>query len=275
METMKPEGLDNLRRTSRREHPQDTIIRVGDALIGGPDLAIIAGPCTVESEEQMLAVAKAVKASGTTLLRGGAFKARTSPYSFQGMGPAGLSLLTKAGRSVGLPVVSEITDASQLSWFEDVDVIQVGARNMQNYSLLKELGRQDKPVLLKRGMSATYAEWLMSAEYIMAEGNENVILCERGIRTFERETRNTLDLTAIPVMKQLTHLPVVVDPSHATGNASLVPAMARAAVAAGANGVMIEVHNDPRIALCDGEQSMTPAGFDELCRSLRTLHDCI
>ena len=272
---MQPEGFDNFRRTGRKEHPKDTVIRVGDTWIGGGNLTIIAGPCTVESEEQVLAIAKAVKRSGATLLRGGAFKARTSPYSFQGMGPAGLSILTRVGRMIGMPVVSEITDSAQLSWFEEVDVIQVGARNMQNYSLLKELGRQEKPILLKRGMSATYEEWLMSAEYIMSEGNEKVILCERGIRTFENETRNTLDLTAVPVMKQLTHLPLVVDPSHATGRAVLVPAMAKAAVAAGADGVMIEVHNDPQSALCDGEQSMTPEGFDSLCRSLQAVHECI
>ena len=274
-ENMQPEGFDNFRRTGRKEHPKDTVIRVGDTWIGGGNLTIIAGPCTVESEEQVLAIAKAVRRSGATLLRGGAFKARTSPYSFQGMGPAGLSILTRVGRMIGMPVVSEITDSSQLSWFEDVDVIQVGARNMQNYSLLKDLGRQEKPILLKRGMSATYEEWLMSAEYIMSEGNEKVILCERGIRTFENETRNTLDLTAVPVMKQLTHLPLVVDPSHATGRAVLVPAMAKAAVAAGADGVMIEVHNDPQSALCDGEQSMTPEGFDSLCRSLQAVHECI
>lgn len=274
-ENMQTEGFDNFRRTGRKEHPKDTVIRVGDTWIGGGNLTIIAGPCTVESEEQVLAIAKAVRRSGATLLRGGAFKARTSPYSFQGMGPAGLSILTRVGRMIGMPVVSEITDSSQLSWFEDVDVIQVGARNMQNYSLLKDLGRQKKPILLKRGMSATYEEWLMSAEYIMSEGNEKVILCERGIRTFENETRNTLDLTAVPVMKQLTHLPLVVDPSHATGRAVLVPAMAKAAVAAGADGVMIEVHNDPQSALCDGEQSMTPERFDSLCRNLQAVHDCI
>lgn len=272
---MQPEGFDNFRRTGRKEHPKDTVIKVGDTWIGRGNLTIIAGPCTVESEEQVLAIAKAVKRSGATLLRGGAFKARTSPYSFQGMGPAGLSILTRVGRMIGMPVVSEITDSAQLSWFEEVDVIQVGARNMQNYSLLKELGRQEKPILLKRGMSATYEEWLMSAEYIMSEGNEKVILCERGIRTFENETRNTLDLTAVPVMKQMTHLPLVVDPSHATGRAVLVPAMAKAAVAAGADGVMIEVHNDPQSALCDGEQSMTPERFDSLCRSLQAVHDCI
>lgn len=270
-----PEGADNFRKTGRHFHPQDTVIPVGDTLIGGKELTIIAGPCTVESEEQMLRTAQAVKKCGATLLRGGAFKARTSPYSFQGMGPAGLSILARAGHQVGLPVISEITDSSQLPWFEDVDVIQVGARNMQNYSLLKELGRQDKPVLLKRGMSATYEEWLMSAEYIMAEGNEQVILCERGIRTFETETRNTLDLTAVPVLKHRTHLPVIVDPSHGTGKASLVPAMAKAAVAAGAHGVMIEVHPDPDSALCDGGQSITPGELEKLCACLQALQQCL
>ena len=232
----------------------------------------MAGPCSVESEEQVVAIAKAVKASGATMLRGGAFKPRTSPYSFQGLGPTGLDYLKVAKQETGLPIVSELMDLSQLPLFKDVDVIQIGARNMQNFDLLKAVGHQDKPVMIKRGMSATYEEWLMSAEYVMAGGNENVILCERGIRTFERYTRNTLDLAAVPVMRKLTHLPIIVDPSHATGKSWLVEPLAMGAVAIGADGLQIEVHNDPPHALCDGSQSLKPDIFDPLARKLLALH---
>ncbi len=271
--------VDNVKRVqepykmaNRKFHPEDTVIRVGDTVIGGGSLTIMAGPCSVESEEQILTVARAVKASGATLLRGGAFKPRTSPYSFQGKGAEGLRLVKLAKEETGLPIVTELMELSQLELFEDVDIIQVGARNMQNFNLLKELGRQNKPILLKRGMSATLEEWLMSAEYIMSEGNEQVILCERGIRTFETYTRNTLDLSCIPALHSLTHLPVIADPSHATGKAALVPAMARAAVAAGADGLLIEVHNDPARALCDGSQSLKPEVFDTLAGQLRQIH---
>jgi len=225
---------------------------------------IIAGPCSVESEEQMVTVARAVKAAGATLLRGGAFKPRTSPYAFQGMHGEGLRLLKLAGRETGLPIVTEIMDKSHLPLFEEVDVIQVGARNMQNFTLLRELGKLNKPILLKRGLSSTIKELLMSAEYIMAGGNEEIILCERGIRTFETHTRNTLDLSAIPVLKELTHLPVVIDPSHSTGYARFVRPMSRAAAAAGADGLIIEVHNNPSAALCDGPQSLTPDAYKEV-----------
>ncbi len=232
----------------------------------------MAGPCSVESEAQIVAIAKQVKASGATVLRGGAFKPRTSPYSFQGMGLEGLELLKIAREETGLPIVTEIMDAEHLPAFKDVDIIQVGARNMQNFSLLKELGHQEKPVLLKRGMSATYEEWLMSAEYIMSGGNHNVILCERGIRTFETYTRNILDIGAVTVLKHLTHLPVIVDPSHACGKAWMVPKIAPAAVAAGADGLILEVHNDPEHAVCDGPQSIKPDAFDALARKLHALH---
>ena len=254
------------KQANRKFHPQDTIIEVGDARIGGGYFAMIAGPCSVESEEQIIEVAQAVKASGANLLRGGAFKPRTSPYAFQGMKGEGIQLLLKAKKATGLPIVTEIMNISTLDLFADVDVIQVGARNMQNFDLLKELGKTDKPILLKRGLANTIQELLMSAEYIMSEGNEKVILCERGIRTFETATRNTLDVSAVAVLHNLTHLPVVVDPSHATGKAYLVPPMAAAAAAAGADGIMIEVHNDPAHALCDGAQSLTPPQFDELIR---------
>ncbi len=247
---------------NRKFHPEDTIIEInGKTYIGGKNLTLIAGPCSVETESQMISVALSVKAAGATILRGGAFKPRTSPYAFQGLGKEGLRLLKLAGQEADLPIVTEIMEISQLPLFDDVDIIQVGARNMQNFNLLKELGAQKKPVLLKRGMSATYEEWLMSAEYLMSEGCENVILCERGIRTFETYTRNTLDLAAIPVLKKLSHFPVVVDPSHATGKADLVAPLAMAAVAGGADGLMIEVHNDPSHALCDGKQSVTPDVF--------------
>ncbi len=256
---------------NRKFHPEDSVITVGDVKVGGGTFNIIAGPCSVESEEQMCEVAHAVKASGATLLRGGAFKPRTSPYSFQGLRDEGLKLLKKAGEESGLPIVTEIMDLSHLPLFDEVDVIQVGARNMQNFELLKELGHINKPILLKRGLANTIEEWLMSAEYIMAGGNEQIILCERGIRTFETATRNTLDLSAIPVLKKLTHLPVIVDPSHATGKSQLVLPMAIAAAAAGADGLMIEVHNDPAHALCDGPQSLTPDAFDELVKAVNAV----
>jgi len=258
---------------NRKFHPEETVIKVGNTQIGGGTLTLMAGPCSVETEEQMIAVAKAVKASGATMLRGGAFKPRTSPYAFQGLGAEGLRLLKLAKQETGLPIVTEIMEISQLPLFDDVDVIQVGTRNMQNFNLLKELGAQKKPVMIKRGMSATYEEWLMSAEYIMSEGNENVILCERGIRTYETYTRNTLDLAAIPVLKQLSHFPVIVDPSHATGKSALVPTMAMAAVGGGADGLIIEVHNDPARAWCDGPQSLNPVAFDKLSRKLHAMKE--
>ena len=260
------------RNANRKFHPEDTVITVGGTQIGGGSLTLMAGPCSVESEEQVVAIAKAVKASGATMLRGGAFKPRSSPYSFQGLGELGLEYLKIARQETGLPIVTELMDLSQLHLFKDVDVIQIGARNMQNYDLLKAVGAQEKPVMIKRGMSATYEEWLMSAEYVMAGGNKNVILCERGIRTFETKTRNTLDLAAIPVMKKLTHLPIIIDPSHATGKYWLVEPMAMAAVAAGAAGLQIEVHNDPAKARCDGPQSLKPDVFDPLARKLLQLH---
>ncbi|NLV58442.1 MAG: 3-deoxy-7-phosphoheptulonate synthase [Clostridiales bacterium] len=257
---------------NRKFHPEDTVVEVNSAKIGGGGLTLIAGPCSVESAEQICAVARSVKASGATCLRGGAFKPRSSPYSFQGLGKEGIELLLIAKKETGLPIVTEVMDPSQLPLFDEVDIIQVGARNMQNFELLRELGRQRKPVLLKRGLSSTLEELLMSAEYIMAGGNEQVILCERGIRTFETSTRNTLDLSAVPMLKQLTHLPVVIDPSHSTGISRLVRPMSLAAVAAGADGLMIEVHNNPACALCDGPQSLTPAAFDELARTARLIH---
>lgn len=250
------------KQANRKFHPKDTIIEAGNARIGGGYFAMIAGPCSVESEEQIIAVASAVKESGASILRGGAFKPRTSPYAFQGMKDEGIRLLLEAKKATGLPIVTELMDIRNLPLFEQVDVIQVGARNTQNFDMLKELGKTDKPILLKRGLAGTIKELLMSAEYIMASGNEKVILCERGIRTYESTyTRNTLDLSVVPVLKGLTHLPVVVDPSHATGHAHLVEPMAMAAAAAGADGIMIEVHNDPPRALCDGAQSLTPEQF--------------
>lgn len=247
---------------NRKFHPEDTVVQVGDVKIGGGSFCVMAGPCSVESEEQIVAVAKAVKASGANMLRGGAFKPRTSPYDFAGLKAEGLELLKIARQETGLPIVTEIMSVVDLPLFEDVDVLQVGARNMQNFDLLRELGKLRKPILLKRGLANTLKELLMSAEYIMANGNENVILCERGIRTYESTyTRNTLDLSVVPVLKGLTHLPVVVDPSHATGHTYLVEPMAMAAAAAGADGIMIEVHNDPPHALCDGAQSLTPEEF--------------
>ncbi|MDD4085245.1 MAG: 3-deoxy-7-phosphoheptulonate synthase [Acidaminococcaceae bacterium] len=258
------------KRANRMFHPDNSVIDVGGVKIGGKKLAIIAGPCSIETEEQMGAVAQSVKASGATLLRGGAFKPRTSPYSFQGLKEQGLEMLKKAGRENGLPIVTEIMSADKLSRFlEDVDLIQVGARNMQNFELLKELGRTNVPILLKRGLAATIEEWIMSAEYIMAGGNDNVILCERGIRTFETYTRNTLDLSAIPAVKKLSHLPVIVDPSHAAGMWWMVEPLAMAAIAAGADGLMIEVHNDPENAWCDGSQSLKPERFRRLMEEVR------
>ena len=260
---------DPFKAVNRKFHPDDTVIQAGPAAIGGGSFGLIAGPCSVETESQIIGVAEDVKAAGATFLRGGAFKPRTSPYDFQGLGAEGIRLLLEAKRATGLPIVTEIMDIRNLPLFEDVDVIQVGARNTQNFDMLKELGRTHKPILLKRGLAGTIKELLMSAEYIMANGNEAVILCERGIRTYESTyTRNTLDLSAVPVLKKLTHLPVVVDPSHATGHADLVEPMAMAAAAAGADGIMIEVHNDPAHALCDGAQSLTPAQFAETAKRI-------
>ena len=263
------------KKANRKFHPEDTVVRVGSAAIGGGEFSVIAGPCSVESERQVCDVAEAVKAAGAGMLRGGAFKPRTSPYAFQGMRAEGLRLLSEAKKLTGLPIVSEAMDPSQLPLFEDVDIIQIGARNMQNFELLKEVGMLRKPVLLKRGLSSTLSELVMSAEYIMAGGNEQVILCERGIRTFENATRNTLDLSAIPALRQMTHLPIVVDPSHATGYARFVAPMAIAATAAGADGLMIEVHNDPAHALCDGPQSLTPDAFAEMMKTVNAVRACL
>ena len=263
------------KQANRKFHPNDSIIQIGNVKIGGGYFAMIAGPCSVESEAQIIEVAEAVKASGANILRGGAFKPRTSPYAFQGMKDAGIRLLLEAKKATGLPIVTEIMNISTLDLFSDVDIIQVGARNMQNFDLLKELGKTDKPILLKRGLANTLQELLMSAEYIMSEGNENVILCERGIRTFETYTRNTLDLSAVSVLHELSHLPVVVDPSHATGKSRLVPPMAMAATAAGADGIMVEVHNNPSCALCDGAQSLTPAQFDDLNHRIQKVREAI
>lgn len=256
---------------NRKFHPADTVVDIAGTKIGGGNFQIIAGPCSVESRDQVCGIAKDVKAAGATLYRGGAFKPRTSPYAFQGMRSEGINLLLEAKKESGLPIVTEVMDISHLPLFENVDVIQVGARNMQNFELLKELGKQDKPILLKRGLSSTLKEFLMSAEYIMAGGNEKVILCERGIRTFETATRNTLDLASIPLLKTMTHLPIIVDPSHATGIAHLVKPMAIAAAAAGADGLMIEVHNDPPHALCDGAQSLTPAQFEDVVKAVNAV----
>lgn len=260
---------------NRKFHPENTVIKVGDTQIGGGTMTVMAGPCSVESEEQLLTIACAVKASGATMLRGGAFKPRSSPYSFQGMKIEGIRLLLKAKAETGLPIVSEIMDASQLPLFDEVDVLQVGARNMQNFSLLKALGQTRKPILLKRGLCATYEEWLMSAEYILAGGNPNVILCERGIRTYETFTRNTLDIACVPVLRQLTHLPIVLDPSHAAGKWALIPDMACAAIAAGADGLEIEVHHDPSHARSDGPQALVPEVFDKLMRKLSYIKDAV
>ena len=252
---------------NRKFHPDDTIVDVGGHKFGGDNFQIIAGPCSVESEEQIIEVAKAVKASGANLLRGGAFKPRTSPYAFQGLKANGLELLKLAKKETGMPIVTEIMSVAHIDLFEDVDMVQIGARNMQNFELLKAVGRLNKPVLLKRGLANTIEEWLMSAEYIMSEGNRQVVLCERGIRTFEPMTRNTLDLSAIPLLKEKTHLPVIVDPSHASGLSRLVKPLSLAAVGAGADGLMIEVHNDPQKALCDGAQSLRPEQFDDVVKA--------
>lgn len=262
---------------NRMFHPEDTIVDVSGVLVGNDHLTLIAGPCSVESQEQVLQIARDIKSSGADMLRGGAYKPRTSPYSFQGMGSQALDYLCEAKKETGLPIVSELMSEKHIDEFNDkVDLVQIGARNMQNFDLLKEVGeRVKKPILLKRGLSNTYEEWLMSAEYILSHGNPNVILCERGIRTFESYTRNTLDLQAIPVLKRLTHLPVVIDPSHAGGKWWLVEPMAKASVAAGCDGVMVEVHNDPESALCDGPQSLKPERFDQLAKSLRTLKNII
>ena len=260
------------KKANRKFHPERTVIEVGGVKIGGDGLVVAAGPCSVESPEQLGIVARAVKKSGAQLLRGGAYKARTSPYAFQGLEKEGLEMLREASLETGLPIVSELTAPKHIEMFEMmVDVIQIGARNMQNFELLKEVGKTRKPILLKRGLSSTIEEWLMSAEYILSQGNPNVILCERGIRTFETYTRNTIDISSIPVVKKLSHLPVLVDPSHASGLSWMVPSLALAAVAAGADGLLIEVHNDPSNALCDGPQSITPEEFDSLMQKLRSM----
>ena len=262
---------DPFKQANRKFHPQDTVVTVGDVKIGADHFAVIAGPCSVESPEQILHMAQAVKAAGADILRGGAFKPRTSPYSFQGLREEGIHLLLEAKKATRLPIITEIMTVSAIELYEEVDIIQVGARNMQNFDLLTELGKSKKPVLLKRGLANTLQELLMSAEYIMREGNEQVILCERGIRTFETATRNTLDLSAIAVLQELSHLPVIVDPSHGTGVARYVPPMALAATAGGAQGVMIEVHQDPACALCDGAQALTPAQFEKLNHQMRQI----
>jgi 3-deoxy-7-phosphoheptulonate synthase len=276
------EIVDSVKRVSepfkkcnRKFHPDDSIIDAGGVKIGGGNFAVIAGPCSVETHDQILEVAEAVKKSGANLLRGGAFKPRTSPYDFQGLHGEGLRLLSEAKKATGLPIVTELMDMKDFDLFADVDVIQVGARNMQNFEMLKALGHTDKTILLKRGLANNLKELLMSAEYIMSGGNEKVILCERGVRTFETYTRNTLDLSCVPVLHELSHLPVVVDPSHATGHANLVPSMALAAAACGADGLMIEVHNDPPHALCDGAQSLTPSQFDELMVQVRRILEVV
>ncbi|MBE6939455.1 MAG: 3-deoxy-7-phosphoheptulonate synthase [Ruminococcaceae bacterium] len=276
------EIVDSVKRVSepfkccnRKFHPEDTIVEVGDVKIGSGNFCMIAGPCSVESEEQIVSIAKSVKEAGANILRGGAFKPRTSPYDFQGMQADGIELLKIARQETGLPIVTEIMGIKHLSLFEDVDIIQVGARNMQNFDLLKELGRLRKPILLKRGLANTLKELLMSAEYIMAGGNEQVILCERGIRTFDDYTRNTLDLAAVPMLRELTHLPIIVDPSHATGIARLVPPMALSGAACGADGLIIEVHNDPMHALCDGAQSLRPEEYAVLAHKVRQIREVI
>ena len=269
---------DPFKAVNRKFHPDDTVVTVGEngPSIGGGHFALIAGPCSVESEQQLVGIAREVKAGGASFLRGGAFKPRTSPYDFQGLGAEGIRLLLEAKKATGLPIVTELMDLRTLPLFEDVDVIQIGARNTQNFDLLKEVGKTTKPILLKRGIAGTIKELLMSAEYIMANGNENVILCERGVRTYDSTyTRNTLDLSAVPVLKELTHLPVVVDPSHGTGHAALVPSMALAAAAAGADGIMVEVHNDPIHALCDGAQSLTPDQFAVLAKRIARVREAV
>lgn len=275
------EGLDMVERVirisepfksaNRKFHPDDSMVEVGDVKIGAGHFVMIAGPCSVESEEQILEVAKRVKAAGAAMLRGGAFKPRTSPYDFQGLKAEGLELLMKARKATGLPIVTELVNINHLDLFSDVDMIQVGARNMQNFDMLRELGRSQKPILLKRGLANTIKEWLMSAEYILAGGNRNVVLCERGIRTFETYTRNTLDISAIPVVKELSHLPVIIDPSHSCGVARYVKPLSMAATACGADGLIIEVHNDPANALCDGVQSLTPDQFDDVAKRVNDI----
>lgn len=261
---------------NRAFHPEDTVVDVSGVKVGSGNMAYIAGPCSVETYEQVLSIAKDIKTAGANMLRGGAFKPRTSPYSFQGLGPEGLDILCAVKEEVGLPIVTELMSPEYLDVFnEKVDLIQIGARNMQNFDLLKQLGQVDRPILLKRGLNATYEEWIMSAEYIMASGNENVILCERGIRTFETYTRNTLDLQSVPVLRKLTHLPVIIDPSHAGGKWWLVDSMAKASVAAGADGLMIEVHNNPEAALCDGAQSLKPEKYSELLKDVKQIADII
>lgn len=260
---------------NRKFHPLDSVVQIGDVKLGGGHFGCIAGPCSVETKEQILEVARDVKKAGAVMLRGGAFKPRTSPYAFQGLGGSGIELLLEAKKETGLPIVTEIMDISQIDLFEDVDMIQVGARNMQNFQLLKELGKLNKPILLKRGLANTIQEFLMSAEYIMAGGNENIVLCERGIRTFETSTRNTLDISAIPVLKEKTHLPVIVDPSHATGYSKYVKSMSYAAAAAGADGLIIEVHNNPEKAWCDGQQSITPKAFEEINAKVKSIREVL
>ena len=268
---------DPFKQANRKFHPMNTVIEIGDAgvKIGGGHFAMIAGPCSVENEDQIIEVATKVKSAGANILRGGAFKPRTSPYAFQGLGAEGLDLLRAARKATGLPICTELMNIHHLDLFHDIDIIQIGARNVQNFDLLKEVGKTNKPILLKRGIAGTLQELLMSAEYIMSEGNEKVILCERGIRTYETYTRNTLDVSCVPVLHNLTHLPVVVDPSHATGKAYLVPPMAAAAAAAGADGIMIEVHNDPAHALCDGAQSLTPDQFADLNRRVNIIREAM
>jgi len=266
---------DPFKQCSRSFHPQDTIIDINGVKLGGGNRVLIAGPCSVETHEQIIGVAKAVKAYGANILRGGAFKPRTSPYDFQGLGAEGIEMLIEAKKATGLPIVTEIMNARHLELFEDVDIIQVGARNMQNFELLKELGHINKPILLKRGLANTLKELLMSAEYIHAQGNSKIMLCERGVRTFETYTRNTLDLSAVPVLRQKTHLPIIVDPSHATGSSKLVMPMAAAAAASGADGIMVEVHNDPEHALCDGAQSITPEQFEKLAKQVKAVYRAI
>ena len=260
---------------NRKFHPDDMVVEVGDVKIGGGNFVMIAGPCSVESEEQIIAVAKAVKEAGAQMLRGGAFKPRTSPYDFPGLKAPGLELLKLARQETGLPFVTEIMSVADLPLFEDVDMLQVGARNMQNFDLLRELGMLNKPILLKRGLANTLKELLMSAEYIMANGNEQVVLCERGIRTYSDYTRNTLDISAVPMLHELTHLPVIVDPSHSTGIARLVPPMSLAGAACGADGLIIEVHNNPMCALCDGAQSLRPEEYAELAKKVRAVREAI
>jgi len=260
---------------SREVHTEDTVIEVGKLRIGGAGFGVIAGPCSVESERQIIEIAQAVKAAGADVLRGGAYKPRTSPYDFQGLEEEGIKLLLKAKAETGMPIISEIVDARNIELFEDVDILQVGSRNMQNFALLKAVGRTNKPVMLKRGNAATYKEFMTSAEYILAEGNSNVMLCERGIRTFETYTRNTFDIAAVPVLKELSHLPIVADPSHAVGRSELVESLTLAAVAAGADALMIEVHNNPEAALSDGRQSITPEKFAELMKKLRAIKEAM